>query len=212
MSSATIEKPNRQVRRKEQTRTKLLQAASQAFLEKGVDETTASDITELADIAYGSFYNYFKSVPEIVPVVVEEILKEHHQAARELQENHDDPSMRIAIGINALFKSVMSAPAITWLTQKPDIMADELARIVSADAMDDIRLGVESGDFILPCDNITLQAFCVWGITGVLKEISRTPEQLQHFTENMIQIYLRILGVEDSKIREIIKYCPTSSN
>ena len=207
MTSTATEKPNRQVRRKQKTREKLLVAANEIFLEKGVDNTTVTDIADRADVAYGTFYNYFKSVEDLVPVAVEEILLNHQLEVKELQSQHQDPAMRVAVGVHTLFRNVMSGPAIKWLTQKPTVMADELAKIVADDAMADIREGVESGDFQIPCDFTTLRTFVVWGVTGVLNEASKHPEQLQKFSDGMTQTYLRILGVNDVKAGKLVQSC-----
>lgn len=206
--TTAIAKPNRQARRKEQTRSKLLVAANVMFMDKGVESTTATDIAEAADVAYGTFYNYFKSVDDLVPVAVEEELKNHQIKVKELQNQYDDPAMRVTIGVNALFKSVIATPAIKWLTQKPSIMADEVARVLAEDAMDDIRNGVEKGDFNIPFDLNTLRTFCIWGITGVLNDLSSKPEQVQVMADNMTTIYLRILGLDDLKANKLIKACP----
>jgi AcrR family transcriptional regulator len=51
--------PTRRERKKRETRQRLLECAWQQFLEKGYDETTVEDITEAADVAKGTFFNYF---------------------------------------------------------------------------------------------------------------------------------------------------------
>jgi AcrR family transcriptional regulator len=51
--------PSRRERKKRETRQRLLKCAWQQFLEKGYDETTVEDITEAADVATGTFFNYF---------------------------------------------------------------------------------------------------------------------------------------------------------
>jgi len=50
---------SRRERKKRETRQRLLECAWQQFLEKGYDETTVEDITEAADVAKGTFFNYF---------------------------------------------------------------------------------------------------------------------------------------------------------
>lgn len=52
---------NRRDRKKEQTRTKLLDAAMAQFVKHGIYSTRIEDITESADVAKGAFYNYFDS-------------------------------------------------------------------------------------------------------------------------------------------------------
>ncbi len=211
MTETATQPANRQSRRKQKTRHKLLEAANQVFLEKGIEDTTVTDITETADMAYGTFYNYFKSVGDVVPVVAEEILENCKQQIAELQSQQDDPVKRIAISINKLFTSVMSEPAIKWLTQRPNIMADELARVVTDDAFEDIQSGVNSGDFKPPCGGDTLRTFCTWAFTGVMHEAAINPDKLQQHTQDITLIYLRVLGVDDNKAQTIVKSIDTES-
>jgi AcrR family transcriptional regulator len=53
------EQLSRRERKKRETRQRLLECAWQQFLERGYDETTVEDITEAADVAKGTFFNYF---------------------------------------------------------------------------------------------------------------------------------------------------------
>jgi AcrR family transcriptional regulator len=50
---------SRRERKKRETRQRLLECAWQLFLKQGYDETTVEEITEAADVAKGTFFNYF---------------------------------------------------------------------------------------------------------------------------------------------------------
>ncbi len=52
---------SRRERKKLETHQGLLEAALVLFREKGYDETTVEEITERADVAKGTFFNYFPS-------------------------------------------------------------------------------------------------------------------------------------------------------
>jgi AcrR family transcriptional regulator len=52
---------SRRERKKLDTRQRLLQAARDLFREKGFEQTTVEEITERADVAKGTFFNYFPS-------------------------------------------------------------------------------------------------------------------------------------------------------
>lgn len=52
---------SRRERKKRETREGLLEAAAALFREKGYDETTVEEITRSADVAKGTFFNYFPS-------------------------------------------------------------------------------------------------------------------------------------------------------
>lgn len=65
-TSEPEKKPSRSTRRRERSRAALIDAAREIMSVKGVDATTIADITEAADLGFGTFYNHFKSKDEIV--------------------------------------------------------------------------------------------------------------------------------------------------
>src|SRR5512146_1263850 len=60
-------------RRKRETREKLLDAAFRLFGERGVDAVAINEITEAADVGFGSFYNHFASKEVIYDAVVDSV-------------------------------------------------------------------------------------------------------------------------------------------
>ena len=50
---------SRRERKKEETRTRIFRAAIQLFRDRGFESTTVDEITEKADVAKGTFFNYF---------------------------------------------------------------------------------------------------------------------------------------------------------
>ncbi len=57
--TAPAEPVSRRERRKRETRRRLVDAAMRLFRERGFEGTRVEDITELADVAVGTFFNYF---------------------------------------------------------------------------------------------------------------------------------------------------------
>lgn len=55
----TAIEPSRRERKKEETRHRIFHAAIDLFREKGFESTTVDEITERADVAKGTFFNYF---------------------------------------------------------------------------------------------------------------------------------------------------------
>jgi len=56
----------RRQRRSAETRERLFRAALELFAQKGFAETTVEDITEIADVGKGTFFNYFPSKDHIL--------------------------------------------------------------------------------------------------------------------------------------------------
>ncbi len=57
---------SRRERKKMETRSALMEAALPLFREKGYDQTTVEEITEQADVAKATFFNYFPSKQALV--------------------------------------------------------------------------------------------------------------------------------------------------
>jgi AcrR family transcriptional regulator len=57
---------SRRERKKQETRQRLLECAWRLFREKGIDQATVEDITEAADVAKSTFFNYFATKEAIV--------------------------------------------------------------------------------------------------------------------------------------------------
>lgn len=81
---------SRRERKKQETRQRLLECAWQLFQEKGYDDTTVEDITEAADVAKGTFFNYFETKQAILDEIALwriELLGNHVLAADDIPES-----------------------------------------------------------------------------------------------------------------------------
>jgi AcrR family transcriptional regulator len=61
MSEKTSETTSRWEQRKERTHRRLLEEAGRLFITKGFDAVTVEEIASAADVAKGTFFNYFES-------------------------------------------------------------------------------------------------------------------------------------------------------
>ena len=68
------EEPSRRERKKEETRHRIFHAAIDLFRERGFERTTIDDITEKADVAKGTFFNYFPRKEAVLGYLSEERL------------------------------------------------------------------------------------------------------------------------------------------
>lgn len=67
---------SRRERKKDETRTRIFRAAVALFREKGFETTTIDEITERADVAKGTFFNYFPRKEAVLGYLSEEQLAE----------------------------------------------------------------------------------------------------------------------------------------
>ena len=61
----------RRERKKEETKRRIFETAVQLFNERGFDATTIDEIAERADVAKGTFFNYFPRKESLLQYLAE---------------------------------------------------------------------------------------------------------------------------------------------
>lgn len=87
----------RGARRKRETREKLLRAAFELIAQRGEDAVAISEITDAADVGFGSFYNHFKSKAEIHDAVLLAVFDELGQSLEKLTAEIEDAAEVVAV-------------------------------------------------------------------------------------------------------------------
>ncbi len=127
---------NRRRRRQMEVRERLVQAAFTLFAERGFSATTVEDITNLADVGKGTFFNYFPSKDHIFAGHVEGRLERIQQFVTEASQSAepmDELLYRLAVSLtgdatgspamlHSIFVAVFSNESVRG------IMADGLER------------------------------------------------------------------------------------
>ncbi|CAM6004024.1 unnamed protein product [Sphagnum balticum] len=81
----------RRERRRELIREEILTAAARLFTEKGYEATSVDDVAETADVAKGTFYNYFESKEDLVAAMHQKRVDGLFQAAAQSLESGMPP-------------------------------------------------------------------------------------------------------------------------
>src|ERR1700704_2498041 len=122
---------NRNQRRRQRTRETILAAADHVFRRKGIDGTTVNDITEQADVAYGSFYNHFKSIEEIVGTLVAASLQRVADRTGSILERAERVELLPCVGARVIMRTLWEDPAIRCLLCRPHLFLDEFYRVAT---------------------------------------------------------------------------------
>ncbi len=90
---------SRRERKKRETRHSLMEAALRLFSKRGYDATTVKDITDAADVAKGTFFNYFDTKEAILPAIAASRLKQLEAALMPEQGAPASPTARIKLAL-----------------------------------------------------------------------------------------------------------------
>ncbi len=141
------EPSDRQARRRRQTRTKLVRAAAALFARQGVDNTRINEITDVADVGFGSFYNHFKSKEEIVEAVLTDTLAAQGATVAALTGGVEDPAEVVAVAHRHFVELARTDPDWAWLLIRLDLSQKLALGALGPFADRDIAIGIKAGRF-----------------------------------------------------------------
>jgi AcrR family transcriptional regulator len=139
--------PTRGARRRAQTRAQLLDAARRLLARQGVDATAIAEITDEADVGFGSFYNHFASKDEIVEIALNESLESQAKIVDALTDELEDPAEIVAVAHRYFVTEVRSDPILGWLLVRLDASHRVMTRALGERARRDLARGIASGRF-----------------------------------------------------------------
>ena len=202
-SSSMSTAPDRHARRREQTRRKLLDAARALFARQGIDNTRINEITDEADVGFGSFYNHFESKDAIVEAVLIETVAAQGAAVEAMTGQLEDPAETVAVAHRHFVRLARTDPDWAWL-----LVRLELSRVVGVSSLapfarEDIDRGIASGRFHVPNRRIAL--FATGGaLLSVMRDVldGHAPRDAdRHHAEGI----LRMLGLPAEDAAEVAR-------
>lgn len=145
-ASESTARTGRRDRRRQETRTALVTAARAVMARKGVEPTTIADITDEADVGFGTFYNYFKSKEEIVRAVI----AASGDALGEAIDRHGaslDVAEAVSIGIRTLLRRADEDQAWAGFVARLGHSSHDLLSGLTKRLLRDVRRGHRAGRF-----------------------------------------------------------------
>jgi AcrR family transcriptional regulator len=134
-------------RRKARTRAALLDAARELFAQRGVEHTTIARIAEHADVAIGSFYNYFRTKEELLDALVESEFSKQLELVQLRQSKVEDPAEKISVAHRHLVLAARHDPVWAWLLVRLEVPYRIAWSVLGSSAMSDLRAGLDAGRF-----------------------------------------------------------------
>jgi AcrR family transcriptional regulator len=188
---------NRNQRRRQRTRETILAAADLVFRQKGIDGTTVNDITEKADVAYGSFYNHFKSIDEVVAALVGVSLQRVADRTGDILKKAERVELLPCVGARVIMRTLWQDPAIRWLLDRPHVFVDEFHKVATPFMVTAERAAVKAR-VLRPVGGheYWLRVF-PWLLIAELTALGETRKVSEH-EERFALASLRLLGVDDA--------------
>lgn len=198
-----MKKADRGRRSREATRQKLVDAALRVMARKGVDGTAIADITDEADVGFGSFYNHFKSKAEIAQVAFDVHADELGEITKAISRRETDPAVAIATIQKVFLTKAVADPVWGWFIVHAAIGLPDLWRVFAAQGIQDIHQGVAAGRLSVSCEETAMRIILAALMATMRLLLER--EAKPNAEAETIECLLRMLGVPEDEARKLSK-------
>ena len=182
-------------RRKARTRQALLDAAVHLIVEGRGDRASIQEITDAADIGFGSFYNHFGSKDQLFATASGEVMERWAQVIDRACAGIADPAEVFAVSFRISGRLGWTHPDLArFLAGRGLDLLDAPAGLAPR-ALRDIKAGQAAGRFTVADAGIALSA-AAGGLLGLLRQPERHPEHAgQAIVDQVAEGMLRMLGI-----------------
>lgn len=204
--------PSRLGRRKARTRAALVGAARDLLASREPAEVSIQEITDAADVGFGSFYNHFDSKADLFDAAIEEVVEEHGALFDVLTADMDDPAEAFASSVRMTVRMARTHPQIARIILRTGLRYLNSPNGLAPRALRDLRRAKESGRFAI--DDPMVALACTGGaVLGVLalSAVDRDPTAIDAAADELAVNLLRMFGLSHDEAGEIAgRPLPTS--
>jgi AcrR family transcriptional regulator len=213
---AVAEREPRGARRRRETRSRLLEAALKLMAEKGMEGVAINEITEVADVGFGSFYNHFESKEAIYAAVMEWVFDEFANAIEAVLGEISDPAEVLAVSTRYTVMRALREPLWGQFLVREGFSAGSIDRGLGRRLLRDIRKGIAAkrltvadplmsfasvGGTILGAIALALQLGSPQTQqSAVFKELG---SDLEHLPERAAKVALEALGLGRAEAEKV---------
>ena len=185
---------NRLDRRKARTRQALIDAAVRLIAEGRGARASIQEITEAADVGFGSFYNHFESKDQLFQTASGEVLERWGQMIDRACAGITDPAEVFAVSLRISGRLGWTHPDIAdFLTGAGLDVLDEPSGLAPR-ALRDIKAGQAAGRFTIASAEVALAAVA-GGLLGLLRLRQRHPDRVaEPAVDQLAEAVLRLHG------------------
>jgi AcrR family transcriptional regulator len=202
-TAGTAPSTSRLDRRKARTRQALIDAAVRLIAEGRGDRASIQEITEAADIGFGSFYNHFDGKEQLFRTASEEVLERWGQMIDRACGGIADPAELFAVSLRISGRLGWTHPDLARFLLGAGLDILETDRGLAPRALRDIKMGQAAGRFTIASADIALSAVA-GGLLGLLRIRHHHPDRIDEASvDQLAEAILRLLGVPDAEAKRI---------
>lgn len=195
-------KPRVNEKARQRTRSKLLRAARSVMGRKGIEATAINDITEEAELSFGSFYNYFSSKEEVARAVFIDDALLMIEALDAAASPTAGIAERVGVNIRRTIHRGLTDPVWGWFLVHSVYSINDMIETMGNPLARDIQLGNDEGAFQV-VDIVSTVDCIIGGMLYLLRKVLEGARPVSA-VESMVQFMLSGLGVGHEEAERIV--------
>jgi AcrR family transcriptional regulator len=194
----------RNSRRKEQTRAALVHAAQELLVNGRGQEASIKEITELADVGFGSFFNHFDNKADLFDAALTQVASRYEEWLDLRLKGVNDPLQRLCLSIRHTGRLHLEHPddaklligQITFLHAGKPALSDRVRTDV-VDAVTFLHPNTPGSPSVVIAATGAIAA--VLGAAATLPEDDRA-----QLADSLVADVLRMIGAGETRIAELV--------
>jgi len=185
--------------------------------ERGIEGVAINEITEAADLGFGTFYNYFDSKEAIHEALVDEVFEGFGAALDQIAEQVDDPAEVVAASVRYTLRRASEEPLWGRFLVRVGFWSPVLDRGLAPRMLRDLQTGVAAGRF--QAHDFPMTIVAVRGVVLSAVDVSSaSPKQgtgdrdfaeivgaeRTSIPERTAAVLLRLLGLDPQEAEEVV--------
>ena len=177
------------------TKRALLESARDLVAERGSDRISIQEITKRADVATGTYYNYFETKRDIFVAVALHLRSQMQQDLEPVRNKIKDPAMRVTITLRFYFNQAFSHYEWREFTKNTGLSRQLVLHQPEEEALHDIKEGIKGGRFRVDDPSFT-QSLIIGMVKHVISQIE-SGEANEACIDFAIRSILQMLGLPE---------------
>jgi AcrR family transcriptional regulator len=206
-NTARLDEPEQQStrleRRKAQTRGALIGAAQRLMAEGRVD-VSIQQVTETADVGFGSFYNHFKDKTQLFDAAALDALGHHGEFLQRVTRDLQDPAEVFCVGLRVSGRLARTAPELARVAVQAGTRYSLVDEGLAYFARRDFEAAFRTGRFDLK--NVDLALAAAGGaLLGLMSLLDSDPSlDAEVLSDALAERVLRALGVPADEAADVV--------
>ena len=192
-------------RRKAQTRAALVAAARTLLRTRDPAEVSIQEITDAADVGFGSFYNHFAAKQDLFAAAMDEVLEEHGAMLDELTAGIDDPAEVFTMSIRITARFPRSHPEMAQILSRSGARYLTAPDGLAPRALRDLQRAREAGRFRF--DDPAVALACTGGallaVLHLALERRMSGDAVDRAADGLAVNVLRMFGLDEDDARDV---------